>query len=765
MRAVAPRRARRRTADARRVRRARLRRRDTKRITRGQGTPGVHPYFVGAAAGRDVSDLVRCAARVVDPAIGTRWVAMGHSEGGHGALFTADVASGRGAPELPAARHGRLRAGLATRGLLRCGRRRTPEPSPFVPFLVMMIEGHGDGRSCGRRAVAARAGRIRAARGRCGVRASRRSCANRSGRAAPARSFFRGARRGRSAAAPTSRRTSRAVSPCTFPVLIVQGERDEVVVPGDDRCARYARSAGTERRSISSGSRTRTTSPSCRPRSSVRRTWVDARFARAAAPSTLFLPRPRRRRPPRARNIALLRNLRVSIMHLPQRTVRLFALVASVALFVPSAAAAVPSPAVEPAVSRGLDLSNLDRSCSACTNFFQFADGRYAENHPIPPDHARFGNFDVLQDSELVREHRLLDDLAAHPPLRAPPSTDAGKLAIFYAACTDTAGRDARRPRAASRRAREDRRGERRAVARSGAGVARAGSGRASCSRSDLRRTSGTRRRRSRTSATAASDLPEREYYFRDDAKSKRERADYVTYVGALLALADAAVPPAAPPEAGAMPADLLALETRVATIAPTRAERRDPIANYHLVSLADFERSAPRDAVVHVFREHGRARVRLARRRASGVRRGRSEDRRDDAPRRVAAFTCVSRLVNQYASQLPSAYDALSFAFYGTELSGTARERPVWQRCAAAAGRSLQDMVSTVYARTYFTPAAKAPRAAIGRQRPRGSARRPRDARVDGAADAGTGRHEARRDREEDRLPRTIRKTIPRSC
>jgi pimeloyl-ACP methyl ester carboxylesterase len=57
----------------------------------GNGTPGIHPYFVGEAAARDAADMVR-AARRLDPGIGTRWVVLGHSEGGASALATASFA-------------------------------------------------------------------------------------------------------------------------------------------------------------------------------------------------------------------------------------------------------------------------------------------------------------------------------------------------------------------------------------------------------------------------------------------------------------------------------------------------------------------------------------------------------------------------------------------------------------------------------------------------------------------------------------------------
>ncbi|NLU84744.1 lipase family protein [Rhodococcus sp. HNM0569] len=64
----------------------------------GLGTPGEHPYMNGDSASNSVVDIVR-AARALDPSIGTHWIAMGHSQGGHAALFTAARGAAR-APEL-----------------------------------------------------------------------------------------------------------------------------------------------------------------------------------------------------------------------------------------------------------------------------------------------------------------------------------------------------------------------------------------------------------------------------------------------------------------------------------------------------------------------------------------------------------------------------------------------------------------------------------------------------------------------------------------
>jgi pimeloyl-ACP methyl ester carboxylesterase len=64
----------------------------------GIGTPGVHPFLVGEAEARDVIDIVR-AARQLEPDLGSRYVVIGHSQGGHAALFAAARAAAW-APEL-----------------------------------------------------------------------------------------------------------------------------------------------------------------------------------------------------------------------------------------------------------------------------------------------------------------------------------------------------------------------------------------------------------------------------------------------------------------------------------------------------------------------------------------------------------------------------------------------------------------------------------------------------------------------------------------
>src|SRR3954452_9968512 len=66
----------------------------------GLGTPGRHPYVVGASEGRGVLDSVRAARLLPGAHAGTTTAVLGASQGGHAALFAGEIATTY-APDLP----------------------------------------------------------------------------------------------------------------------------------------------------------------------------------------------------------------------------------------------------------------------------------------------------------------------------------------------------------------------------------------------------------------------------------------------------------------------------------------------------------------------------------------------------------------------------------------------------------------------------------------------------------------------------------------
>jgi acetyl esterase/lipase len=65
----------------------------------GLGTDGIHPYLIGESEGRAVLDSVRAAQHLTRSGTSNRFAVWGHSQGGHAALFTGQLAA-HYAPEL-----------------------------------------------------------------------------------------------------------------------------------------------------------------------------------------------------------------------------------------------------------------------------------------------------------------------------------------------------------------------------------------------------------------------------------------------------------------------------------------------------------------------------------------------------------------------------------------------------------------------------------------------------------------------------------------
>jgi pimeloyl-ACP methyl ester carboxylesterase len=65
----------------------------------GLGTPGRHPYLVGVSEGRSVLDAVRAARQLPGADAGDRFALAGYQQGGHAALWAAELAA-EWAPDL-----------------------------------------------------------------------------------------------------------------------------------------------------------------------------------------------------------------------------------------------------------------------------------------------------------------------------------------------------------------------------------------------------------------------------------------------------------------------------------------------------------------------------------------------------------------------------------------------------------------------------------------------------------------------------------------
>ncbi|HMI49441.1 MAG TPA: M13 family metallopeptidase N-terminal domain-containing protein, partial [Gemmatimonadaceae bacterium] len=91
-----------------------------------------------------------------------------------------------------------------------------------------------------------------------------------------------------------------------------------------------------------------------------------------------------------------------------------------------------------PIQSTPLDPANLDRSVSACTDFYQFANGGWVKNNPVPAAFSRWGSFDQLAENNQGNLLTILRAASANGNTQA--NEDIRKLGVFYSSCMDSVG-------------------------------------------------------------------------------------------------------------------------------------------------------------------------------------------------------------------------------------------------------------------------------------------------------------------------------------
>jgi endothelin-converting enzyme/putative endopeptidase len=343
----------------------------------------------------------------------------------------------------------------------------------------------------------------------------------------------------------------------------------------------------------------------------------------------------------------------------------------------------------------GLDLSLIDRAADPCADFYKYACGGWTANHPIPPDRSAWGRGEELQERNNALLRRILETSAA---ARDPQTQQIGD---YYASCMDESAIDARGARpldpmlkkiAALSAARD--------LAPLLAELHTLGASAffSFGAESDFKNAS---------MIMAIADqgglgLPDRDYYFRDDAKSVELRKHYVEHVGKMYGLLGPGLG-----DSAAAAATVLRVETALAHAALDAVARRDPSSLYHKTSRAELQALTPSFDWTQYFKGVGAPAID-----AVNV----------TEPDFFKAFDALVKagpiadikiylrwqLVHASAAVLPAAFVSENFHFYGTTLTGAQELRPRWKRCVQFTDSDLGEALGQAFVRETFPARAK---------------------------------------------------------
>ena len=85
----------------------------------------------------------------------------------------------------------------------------------------------------------------------------------------------------------------------------------------------------------------------------------------------------------------------------------------------------------------GLDPANLDISVKPSADFYQFANGGWLTRNPIPPEYSRYGGFEELAEKNYRDLYQILEEAAANSA--APRGSNMQKVGDYYASAMDSA--------------------------------------------------------------------------------------------------------------------------------------------------------------------------------------------------------------------------------------------------------------------------------------------------------------------------------------
>ncbi|MDR2057933.1 MAG: M13 family metallopeptidase [Dysgonamonadaceae bacterium] len=349
-------------------------------------------------------------------------------------------------------------------------------------------------------------------------------------------------------------------------------------------------------------------------------------------------------------------------------------------------------------VVKGIDPANMDTTAIAGNDFYQYATGGWQVMHPLKPEHARFGAFDELREKSHEQVRGLVEELGKKMNKQGSLGQKIGDL---YASALDSArlnseGATPILPYLKKLNAIADKT----EITNTLAQMFRDGTSPffghfvyaddKNSSINILHINQGGYR------------MGDRDYYLLDDETSLNIRTKYVELIEKLFALAGYN-----PEEIQKASDAIMKIETQLAQIAFPREALRDPMANYHKISLDELITLSPAIEWKALFNTIG------------------LKDINELNVGQLQPIAEVSKIIQEYpiedikyylcwnvisnaSSFLSDDFSDASFEFYGKTLSGKEEQRERWKRAIDIVDACLGEAVGQIYVEKYFPPSSK---------------------------------------------------------
>ncbi|HEU4729086.1 MAG TPA: M13 family metallopeptidase [Kofleriaceae bacterium] len=351
------------------------------------------------------------------------------------------------------------------------------------------------------------------------------------------------------------------------------------------------------------------------------------------------------------------------------------------------------------AAQHGIYVEDLDRASDPCTDFFEFSNGTWRKQNPIPASMTRWSRRWQAGETSKDRLKGILDEVAAKTDW--PAGSVEQLIGDFYGGCMDQARIDQRgvepiKPLLAEIDQLREPADIGRMIARLHAVAIQVPFG--FTGNSDLHTPTDV------VAWVLASGLglPDRDYYVKPDARFAEAREKYLGHVATMFKLAGR-------DEASARRAadTVMAVELGLAKASLDNVALRDPTATDHAMTAAELQKLTPSFDWPAYFKA---ARVKPARLNVTEPAFLAEVERQlERTPVADWKTYFTWHVIHSAAASLSQPFVDENFAFFDKYLAGTTEIKPRWKRCVEDTDNLLGEALGKKYTDKYFPPAAKA--------------------------------------------------------
>ena len=347
-----------------------------------------------------------------------------------------------------------------------------------------------------------------------------------------------------------------------------------------------------------------------------------------------------------------------------------------------------------------LDLNSMDKTADPCVNFYQYSCGGWKKNNPIPADQTSWSVYGKLYQDNLAFLKEILEQESADKPGRTAVEQ---KIGDFYAACMDEASVD--KQGLTPVRTYLDAVEKLKTTKDIAPVVAQL---QLVYGRSVLFAGGSTQDPDDSEKIIAELDqgglgLPDRDYYTKDDAKSKETQEKYVQHVQKIFELMgeDAAT-------AKKHAETVMRMETTLAKASMTRVDRRNPYNLKHKMKVAELDALAPNFDWKGYYAVAPYPAFEILNVDTPDFFKGINEQLKSETLDNWKTYLRY-HIVDAASPYLSTGFVNEQFDFYRKYLRGAKEQQPRWKRCVSYTDRGLGEALGQVYVAKVFSPELKA--------------------------------------------------------